>query len=212
MRYTPAILAATAVVLSQGANPASAQELVFGFKNPSFGGNPFYSDHLLSIATAQRPERPRDESELAELTEGEQFARQLQSRLLSALSSSLVETITGSAPGTTGTFVVGDQSIFFERTLTQIRLVITNTLTGEITEIVVPVFNFNNPPPGGQGNVATVDAGPKGLMPGGLLDGSPTVSGVGDLVAGASLLGRSPLSSGSLDSGPIEPPVGGLGL
>lgn len=127
------------------AGTSSAQELVYTPINPSFGGNPFNADYLLGVATAQRPERERTEEEERELSETEQFARQLQSRLLSALSSSLVEAITGAPPGTTGEFVVGDQTIFFERSLSSIRLVITNNLTGEVTEIIVPVFNFNRP-------------------------------------------------------------------
>jgi curli production assembly/transport component CsgF len=129
------------VICALSAGAAGAQELSFKFTNPSFGGNPFYADHLLAVATAQRPEKPSEDDGLSE---GEQFARQIQSRILSALSSSIVEAITGSAPGTSGEFTVGDQTIFFERTLTEIRLTITDNVTGEVTTIVVPVFNFDN--------------------------------------------------------------------
>src|ERR1700712_676779 len=114
------------------AAPASAQELKFQFTNPSFGGNPFNSDHLLGIATAQRPEKKVDPaSGTGELTEAQLFARQIQSRLLSALSSSVVEAITGSAPGTSGEFVVGDQRIAYERSLDAIKLTIFDDTTGE---------------------------------------------------------------------------------
>lgn len=178
------MLGALAVAL--GAGSASAQELTHRFINPSFGGNPFNSDHLLGVATAQRPERPRTEDEQRELSETEQFARQIQSRLLSALSSSLVESITGSAPGTTGEFVVGDQRIFFERTLSEIRLRITNEISGEVTEIVVPVLNFNNPN-GSPLGTAQASAG-EGSLSAGLLSG---------------LTGQSPI--GPLEGGPLEP-------
>jgi len=143
------------------AGSASAQELVYTPINPAFGGNPFNADYLLGVASAQRPERERTEAEERQLSEAEQFARQLQSRLLSALSSSLVESITGADPGTSGEFVVGDQTIFFERSLTAIRLVITNNLTGEITEITVPVFSF-----AGSGGAPV---GPSGLASAGAL-------------------------------------------
>lgn len=134
-----AVLAALAV-----AAPASAQELKFEFNNPSFGGNPFNSDHLLGTATAQRPERKSDGAGgNGQLTEAQLFARQIQSRLLSALSSSVVEAITGADPGTSGEFVVGDQRISYERTLTEIRLTIFDDSTGENTQIVVPVFTTN---------------------------------------------------------------------
>lgn len=169
--------------------PASAQEIVQRFINPSFGGNPFYSDHLLGVATAQRPERDRGDAR--ELTETEQFARQLQSRLLSALSSSLVQSITGAAPGTSGEFTVGDQTIFFERTLAEIRLRITNTVTGEVTEIVVPVLNFARP--GGAPNGA----------PAGATASSPSTlsTASGPLVTSAGSLG----ASGPLTPSPLEP-------
>ncbi len=71
-------------------------------------------------------------------------ARQIQSRLLSALSSSVVEAITGADPGTSGEFVVGDQRIAYERTLTEIKLTIFDDSTGQNTVIVVPVFTTNN--------------------------------------------------------------------
>lgn len=185
-----AMFAAAAAVCAAGA--ADAQELTHKFINPSFGGNPFYSDHLLGVATAQRPERDRTEEEQRELSETEQFARQIQSRLLSALSSSLVEAITGSSPGTTGEFVVGDQRIAFERTLNEIRLTITNNSTGERTEIVVPVLNFNNP--SGAPNSALASSSAPAL-------GSSLSTLGGDLVTSAGVR----LGSGSLDAGPLEP-------
>lgn len=123
-----------------------AQELSHRFISPGFGGNSFNADYLLSVANIHRPERPREETE--QLTETQLFARQLQSRLLSSLSTSLVQAITGATPGTTGEFVVGDQTIRFERTLTQITVTITDNVTGEVTTITVPVLNFNTPQPG----------------------------------------------------------------
>ncbi len=126
------------------ATPVSAQELKFEFRNPSFGGNPFNSDHLLATATAQRPpQKSNGANGTGELTEAQLFARQIQSRLLSALSSSVVEAITGSDPGTSGEFTVGDQKISFERTLREIRLSIFDNSTGETTDIVVPVLTLN---------------------------------------------------------------------
>ncbi|MCW1431590.1 curli assembly protein CsgF [Novosphingobium sp. JCM 18896] len=138
-------MSAAALAAVSMASAASAQELKFQFINPSFGGNPFNSDHLLAIATAQRPDKPASEDgTTGELTEAQLFARQIQSRLLSALSSSVVEAITGSNPGTTGEFTVGDQKISFERTLSEIKLTIFDNTTGENTVISVPVLNFSN--------------------------------------------------------------------
>lgn len=138
-----AVLAAALCAVALAA-PAAAQELRFQFRDPSFGGNPFNSDHLLAIATAQRPERKADDSSTTgELTEAQLFARQIQSRLLSALSSSVVEAITGADPGASGEFTVGDQKISFERTLSEIKLTIFDNASGENTEIIVPVLSLN---------------------------------------------------------------------
>lgn len=140
------VLAAGLVPGVLACTPAAAQEMRFEFNNPSFGGNPFNSDHLLATATAQRPERKSDSASggSEQLTEAQLFARQIQSRLLSALSSSVVEAITGSDPGASGEFTVGDQRISFERTLSEIRLRIFDSTSGETTEIIVPVLNLNN--------------------------------------------------------------------
>ncbi len=176
--FVPGVLACT---------PLAAQEMRFEFNNPSFGGNPFNSDHLLATATAQRPERKSDSANggSEQLTEAQLFARQIQSRLLSALSSSVVEAITGSDPGASGEFTVGDQRISFERTLSEIRLRIFDSTSGETTEIVVPVLNLNN---GNQSALAT--ASPSGtsaesslLAQGGVgaLTGTNALTGAGVL-------------------------------
>lgn len=170
----------SALLLVGLASPAQAQELTFGFTNPSFGGNPFYSAHLLGVATAQRPERPSTGA--GPLTPEQLFARQLQSRLLSALSAGLVQAITGSAPGDSGEFQLGDQRIFFERTDTEIRVRIFNELTGETTEIVVPVF-APRPRSGAVGLSSSAEN---------VLSGSPSSAGV------------APIEGGSLDGPPIE--------
>lgn len=53
MRKTEFILAIAIAFLSFAVPLASADELKFGFVNPSFGGNPFNSAHLLGTAQAQ---------------------------------------------------------------------------------------------------------------------------------------------------------------
>lgn len=107
--------------------------------NPSFGGNPFNSAHLLGIANAQNdftdPDSRRDSSSQADI-----FARQLQSRLLSALSSQIVDAIFGENPQQQGTISFGGQTIDFFRDLDSVTLNITNDETGEVTEIVIPTF------------------------------------------------------------------------
>lgn len=118
-----------------------AQDLVFQFNNPSFGGNPFNSSHLLGLADIQNQhEETRSSSLSTGRSETDLFVRQLQSRLLSSLSSGLSEVITGAQPGDADTIVIGDQQIFYERSLQNIRVEITNLLDGSSTEIVLPVL------------------------------------------------------------------------
>lgn len=118
--------------------PTSAQDLSYEPIDPSFGGNPFNSAHLLGVANAQNdyddPDRATTNSQ------ADIFARQLQSRLLSALSSQIVDAIFGDNPQERGTISFGGQTISFVRGLTEITLTITDNATGEVTTIVIPTF------------------------------------------------------------------------
>lgn len=124
-----------------GASAAQGQELKFQFTNPSFGGNPFNSGHLLGLADIQNQyEAPSSGSSARGNSQTDLFVRQLQSRLLSSLSSSLAEAITGAEPGTSDTITLDEQQIFYERTVDSVRVEITNLLDGSSTEIVIPVL------------------------------------------------------------------------
>lgn len=130
------LLAMIAWLLPQA---AQAQDLTYQPINPSFGGNPFNSSHLLGVAGAQNDFR--DPS--ATTSNGSQadiFARQLQSRLLSSLSTQIVNAIFGENPQETGTISFGGQTVEFIRSLEEVTLTITNDETGEVTTIVVPTF------------------------------------------------------------------------
>lgn len=120
------------------AAPASAQDLTYEPVNPSFGGNPFNSSHLLGIANAQNDYR--DPRSVSNSSQSDIFARQLQSRLLSALSSQIVDAIFGENPQERGTITFGGQTIVFVRGIDSVTLTITNDETNEVTEIVIPTF------------------------------------------------------------------------
>ena len=103
---------------------ANAQDLVYEPVNPSFGGNPFNSAHLLAIANAQNDfERPVEEATSQD--ELDRFVRSLQSRLLSSLSTQVANAIFGEDAQDEGRIVFGDQTIEFVRTLDGIQLTIT---------------------------------------------------------------------------------------
>jgi len=133
-----ALRAAFGAVFVLVAVPAAAQDLVHRPISPTFGGNPFNSNHILGTANAQNDTRdPRSETTS---TEADIFARQLQSRLLSALSSQVVDAIFGDNPQEQGVISFGGQTIEFFRSLDEVTLTIRNDETGEETRIVVPLF------------------------------------------------------------------------
>lgn len=139
-----------AVVLSLAASGASA-ELTFQFNNPSFGGNPGNSGHLLAIANAQRTATAPDRTQGGLLDGGngggdgdgrdsraDLFVRQLEGRLLSALSAEVTQAIFGDDPQESGTVEFGDTTITFDRTPDAITLNIIDAFDGTSTTITVP--------------------------------------------------------------------------
>ncbi|MGB3470267.1 MAG: curli assembly protein CsgF [Erythrobacter sp.] len=130
--------AGVGLVLVLTSHSVSAQDLVHTPISPTFGGNPFNSNHILGTANAQNDTRdPRSQQEN---TQADIFARQLQSRLLSALSSQVVDAIFGDNPQEQGIISFGGQTIEFFRSLDSVTLTIRNDETGEETRIVVPLF------------------------------------------------------------------------
>ena len=120
------------------AAPLSAQDLVHEPISPTFGGNPFNSQHVLGVANANNDFR--DPRATTSNSQADIFARQLQSRLLSALSSQIVDAIFGDNPQESGLISFGGQTIEFFRSLEEVTLIIKNDETGEETRIVVPLF------------------------------------------------------------------------
>lgn len=129
-------LATTGMIAA--AMPAFAQDITYQPINPTFGGNPFNSSHLLGVANAQNDYK--DPTTTTTNSQADIFSRQLQSRLLSALSSQIVDAIFGDNPQERGTISFGGQTINFVRGLEDVTLTITNDGTGEVTTIVVPTF------------------------------------------------------------------------
>ena len=145
-----------AIVMCAGilgaAAPASAGALVYTPLNPSFGGNPGNSGHLLGTASAQRTATAFD----ADLdsdgglggggstpgsSDADLFVRQLQGRLLSALATQVTDAIFGDNPQNSGSVQFGGTTITFDRTLDSIRLVIEDA--NGTTEIIVPQLVTN---------------------------------------------------------------------
>lgn len=137
MRFEKILLGIVALSCPM-ASTAMAQDIVYQPVNPSFGGNPFNSNHLLGVANAQNDYR--DPRSTSNSSQADIFARQLQSRLLSALSSQIIDAIFGENPQESGTISFGGQTINFFRSLDSVTITIINNETGEETVIVVPLF------------------------------------------------------------------------
>ncbi|UNK81312.1 curli assembly protein CsgF [Sphingopyxis granuli] len=115
-----------------------AQDIVYTPVNPSFGGNPFNSAHLLGIASAQN--KYKDPNAVTSTDPAQQFLRTLQSRLLSSLATQITDIIFGENAQDSGLIQFGDQEISFVRGLDSVTLTITNNADGSVTEIVIPLL------------------------------------------------------------------------
>ncbi|MBU2357327.1 MAG: curli assembly protein CsgF [Alphaproteobacteria bacterium] len=146
----------TALALTLVAGATAAQDLNFGFNNPSFGGNPGYTTHLFATANAQRTATARNQDTGGALggngtggdttggdTRADLFVRQLEGRLLSALSAEVTAAIFGENQQDSGTVQFGDTTITFDRTAAAITLDIINVLDGTSTTITVPQLITN---------------------------------------------------------------------
>lgn len=109
--------------------------------NPSFGGDPFNSNHLQSLASSQNLHKNDGSgSSTTKQTASERFVAMLQSRLYSSLASQVAEAIFGENAKQDGTVVFDDQQVHFVNTGTEIQISITDFLTGEVTNITVPTL------------------------------------------------------------------------
>jgi curli production assembly/transport component CsgF len=115
-----------------------AQQFVYTPINPSFGGNPFNSSHLLALANAQNQHLPKSPTFSAP-TQAEQFASQLQSTILAGVAQQVSNAIFGNNPQQSGTITFGGTTVNFSRGLGSVTIVITDP-KGVSTQIVVPTF------------------------------------------------------------------------
>ncbi|ELR63520.1 Curli production assembly/transport component CsgF [Photobacterium marinum] len=108
----------------------SATELVYTPINPSFGGNPLNSNHLLGIANAINDHKAPQDDLLTEQTDLERLAASLESRLISQLLSDVGE-------GNTGQLATDDFLLNVLDDNGSLTIQITDKLTGESSTIQV---------------------------------------------------------------------------
>ena len=144
--------AAFGLTIALLAQSVAAQDLVYTPINPSFGGNPMNSSHLQGVAAAQRTATAQDyvdpassssSASIPQRSQTDLFVNQLQNRLMSSLSSQVVEAIFGEDPQESGSVVFGNTTIDFARDTSAINLTIVDTLDGSVTEISVPQLLAN---------------------------------------------------------------------
>jgi curli production assembly/transport component CsgF len=139
---------ALALTWVAAASTTEASELVYQPINPSFGGNPFNSDHLLGLADRQNTHNGSGSSSggstaaISALSQGQQFANQLQSRMMSALSANITEAMFGENAQAAGEVVFGSQTISWTNDGTNIALTIFDSSTGGTTTIQVPTLSL----------------------------------------------------------------------
>lgn len=124
-----------ALILTCGIQPALGADLVYTPVNPSFGGSPLNSSHLLSIAGAQKS---APSSSSRSQSTSERFLQILQSRLYSSLASNVSDAIFGEGAQDVGTVKLDGLEVAWNNTGTEIAITVIDENTGQITEIVVP--------------------------------------------------------------------------
>lgn len=114
------------------------QELVWRPINPSFGGNPFNAEWLLSQAQVQNKLEDETASSLYNRDPLEDFKESMNSQILSQISRQLVSSIFGEEGITDGHYEIGDYSIDILSTIEGISITIFDISTGGQTNIIVP--------------------------------------------------------------------------
>lgn len=137
-------LVAATILSAMYSFSAQAGNLTYQPVIPAFGGNVLYGSVLMSEAQAQdhftAPAPPSSGASIGQpLTPAQLFASQLQSELLSSLASQINNAIFGPNAVPSGKFVYGTETITFNRTLTDVSINITDSSTGQTTQVQVPL-------------------------------------------------------------------------
>jgi len=132
----------------------SADEIKFGFKNPSFSGVGT-SSHYLTIDSQEMSRKDalkaeikalKDEAEReAENSTLARFIKNFESRVYAQLSRQLVDQLFGENPAEEGTFQLFDNLITWTSDGISITMTIFNEATGETTTITIPIGDFGFP-------------------------------------------------------------------
>ena len=131
---------------------ASAGELHYEFKNPSFSGQG-YSNHVLALEqlqfTRSQDIKKKQEREAKDALRDEanevinKFIANVESRIYANLSKQLVDNMFSSTGASTGTAELEGATIFWERDVDLGTIAIRITeIDGTVTTVTVPVGDF----------------------------------------------------------------------
>ena len=132
IRKFPILSTALLVAL---AGAAGAGELKYKPINPSFGGDPFNSSHLLGIANAINKFEDPKSSTAATSDSLDTFASTIQASVLSRVASQIADQIYGENAKTSGTASVAGTTIQWTQVNGQIRLTLNNGKSTQIIEM-----------------------------------------------------------------------------
>ena len=131
---------------------AQANDLNFGFKNPSFHSGNGYSSHVLSMEqlrfTRKKEATEKLEAEAAQAIRDEKnntvakFLVNVESRIYAQLSKQLVDNMFGEGTATSGTSTIEGNEIYWEKLNGVIHIRITEE-DGTVTTMSVPVGDFS---------------------------------------------------------------------
>jgi curli production assembly/transport component CsgF len=120
--------------------PAAGQDLTYEPINPSFGGDPFNSSHLLQLS--QRQNEFDNPEPFEQRSAQEQFADSLERRILSRTSQTITDRIFGEDAEERGNFTVGSQEIQFQQVGDQVEITLRDLDTGATTNLTIPTPRF----------------------------------------------------------------------
>ncbi len=121
-------------------------EMTYSPQNPSFGGNSFNAQWLMSNAQAQNNyKEPREDEASFQKDMLESFEESLNRQVLSRLSREVIAAAfgeSGDAEFTEGTYQIGDYRIEIDpEEMDVIKILILDELTGNSTKIEVPYYD-----------------------------------------------------------------------
>ena len=133
------------VALISAADAAKASEIVYTPINPTFGGNALNASQLQYVATAQKPNQPTTTStQSTQQSTANQFLQMLQSQLYASLANSVSTAITGTNAQAAGTIKLDTTQVSWSTQSDGKHITITDTSTGQITQIVIPLLSATN--------------------------------------------------------------------